>query len=141
MHGLFGHPFKTWTGKKIRAKPSQIAAGEQVAQSGRPGTGQVTEGDREVLWPQDLLPMVIPDVKIYTYGHDASVDHILYSASHDTLQQKASTMLSDLADIRQTSQEVGRNVSYLPVQDIRHTYLKLVLIRASRVVERTPCLV
>ena len=124
VHGLFGHPFKTWTGKRAKAQAAQTSTGESVAQPNSPTAGQAAEDDRKVLWPQDLLPLVIPDVNIYTYGHDASVDHILSSAAHDTIHQKASTLLSDLADMRQTSQEVGQGFRCLSIQDLRYTYMK-----------------
>lgn len=54
----------------------------------------------EVFWPQTLLPVVIPDAKILSFGYDADVGGLLSSASQNIIHQIAQILLSDLADLR-----------------------------------------
>lgn len=53
-----------------------------------------------LLWPQTLLPEVIPKARIFTWGYDADVDGFMSSASQNTIHQHANNLLSDLADLR-----------------------------------------
>ena len=54
-------------------------------------------------WPQDLLPSVIPDARIFTWGYDADIDGF-GSRSQSTVNQHAVTLLSDLADQREIAE-------------------------------------
>lgn len=58
-----------------------------------------------VFWPQTLLPDIIPDAKIFTFGYDADVGGFLSSASQNTIYQHAQNLLSDLADLRENPAE------------------------------------
>ncbi|KAI4221219.1 MAG: hypothetical protein LQ349_007898 [Xanthoria aureola] len=55
-----------------------------------------------VLWPRDLLPNVVHDARIFTWGYDADIDGF-GSASQSTIYQHASSLLSDIADQREKS--------------------------------------
>ena len=128
MHGLFGHPRKTWAAKKkpsksprpssSKARAHQHSAVERpqnsASQSPQPSTGENDrrtspnneEGDT-VYWPQALLSTVIPDVKIFSYGYDADIDGFLSSAGQNTIHQHAESLLSDLSDLRSSHTEVS----------------------------------
>ena len=97
MHGLFGHPRKTWTAKASRSEK----AGAERAQyhPAEEGIEDMPFGDG-VFWPQTLLPAVIPDAKIFSFGYDADVGGLLSSTSQNTIHQHAGNLLSDLADLR-----------------------------------------
>ena len=75
VHGLFGHPQKTWTAKRSEGASNTI------------------------YWPKDLLPTVIPDSKVYTFGYDADVDNFFSAAGQNTIHQHTRTLLEDLADL------------------------------------------
>lgn len=75
VHGLFGHPEKTWS---------------------------VENRDELLLWPRNLLPEVIPDVQIFTWGYDADVGSFFSSAGQSTIHEHAGSLLSDLSDLRDT---------------------------------------
>ena len=60
-----------------------------------------------VYWPQSLLPMVIPDVEIFSYGYDADIDGFLSGAGQNTINQHAQSLLSDLSDLRSSHAEVS----------------------------------
>ena len=111
VHGLFGHPRKTWAAKKKRSKSpwpssSKTRALQHLAverpqnsgsQSPKPSSDEnqasqslnIEEEEDAVYWPQSLLPMVIPDVKIFTYGYDADIDGFLSGAGQNTINQHA----------------------------------------------------
>ena len=65
------------------------------------------EEDDMVYWPQALLPMEIPDVKIFSYGYDADIDGFLSGAGQNTINQHAQSLLSDLSDLRSSHAEVS----------------------------------
>ena len=128
VYGLFGHPRKTWEAKKKRSKsprPSSSKArahahlaverpqnsGSQLpkpsSDENEESRGLNLEEEDAVYWPQSLLPMVIPDVKIFTFGYDADIDGFLPGAGQNTINQHAQSLLSDLSDLRSSPAEVS----------------------------------
>ena len=116
MHGLFGHPHDTWTWKSPhRAKsPSRLGRHNGASSSLKSAVNDNDEspsvdteaavvGSSSVFWPQDLLRVAIPDVRIYTWGYDADINS-LSSASRNTIHQHARNLLSDLVDLRAESE-------------------------------------
>lgn len=114
VHGLFGHPFKTWgaaksrwrwrsTSKSRSSKVEVSAADHQFEYESKIGEAR--------FWPQQLLPKVIPSTRIFTWGYDADIDGFLASASQNTVHQHAGNLLSDLSDLRTTPEEVCDNLS------------------------------
>ena len=116
VHGLFGHPYKTWTWEpQGRAKSPSPDARQDGASASGPSSGVHDtlslssefntrgSGNSSVFWPKDLLPYKIPDVRIYTWGYDADIGD-LSSASRNTVHQHAGTLLSDLVDLRAVSE-------------------------------------
>jgi hypothetical protein len=92
IHGLFGHPFNTWavSGKATRSK------GDSLESQRTNGNGNASN----VFWPRDLLPGVIPNALIYSWGYDADVQNFMSTASLNTIHQHSSNLLNDLADLR-----------------------------------------
>ena len=107
VHGLFGDPFKTWT-RQISDDPP----GPEIR--GANSTGNFTsppKGNRDVFWPRDLLPEVIPDACIFTFGYDADIYRFGIATSQNSIHQHASSLLSDVADLQGHSENVsGRGV-------------------------------
>lgn len=68
IHGLAGDPFTTWTHVK-----------------GHP------------MWLRDLLPQVMPNIRIMTYGYNTSF--LNYTAKQD-VRSIAAKLLAELADLR-----------------------------------------
>ena len=60
-----------------------------------------------LFWPHKLLPSVIPQSRIYTWGYDVDVNHLFSSASQATVFQHAGSLLSDLADERILDEHVS----------------------------------
>ncbi|KAI9892895.1 MAG: hypothetical protein M1814_001054 [Vezdaea aestivalis] len=73
VHGFTGHPQRTWT-----CTVNENLDGERPAKSRRLwGYGPLTKTTeaKEVFWPQDLLPTVLPKARIMTYGYDSNIQH------------------------------------------------------------------
>ncbi|KAJ8111701.1 hypothetical protein OPT61_g5766 [Boeremia exigua] len=98
VHGLQGHPRKTWTkrisghrsrppcsnasctGHKPRSRLRFWKSNSQVASVCSSSNSSLTKIDSrsnalpyEVFWPQDLLPSDRPDVRILTWGYDTVI--------------------------------------------------------------------
>ncbi|KAL8760155.1 MAG: hypothetical protein Q9184_003412 [Pyrenodesmia sp. 2 TL-2023] len=103
VHGLRGHPEKTWSAKKK---------------------------DGFLLWPQILLPKVIPDAQVFTWGYDADIDGFLSSAGQSTIYQHAGSLLSDLSDLRVTPEQQAVRLIFV-VHSLGGIIVKEALCRSS----------
>lgn len=76
VHGLNGHPFKTWTTDKT-----------------------------ETFWLKDnsLLPSKLKRSRILTFGYNAAVTALLGRTSSDRILQHAQTLIAELVADRQVS--------------------------------------
>ena len=93
MHGLRGHPYKTWA--------SSEGTGDERAGSSRwrlrikshlksrtpPAEGNSTQAgvllrQQEVFWPKDYLANDIPEARVWTYGYNADVIGGLFQANN-----------------------------------------------------------
>lgn len=68
IHGLAGDPFATWT--HVNGQP---------------------------MWLRDLLPQVLPNVRIMTYGYNASLRNF---TANQNVRSIAANLLAELVDIR-----------------------------------------
>ena len=66
VHGLQGHPWKTWRYKEHGTSklPSCL----------KKATQKKAEQER-VFWPRDLLADDVSNVRIFTYGYDSKISH------------------------------------------------------------------
>jgi hypothetical protein len=79
VHGLQGHPKKTWAWST--ANSSQI-----------------------VYWPQDFLPQSTPDARILVYGYDSKVSHFFQGAANqNSFLGHSRTLIHDLVAARKQS--------------------------------------
>lgn len=117
VHGLFGHPQNTWTCSTSRhgdqIKPLTSADGEAVEQTPKERSTLGRKAPKDVYWPRDLLPTIMPQSRIFTWGYDVSIDHIFSSASHASVFQHAETLLFDLATLRRTPTEKTRPIIFV----------------------------
>ena len=148
VHGLFGHPYRTWAGNpsKPRSKshlyrspvkpfvPTSSANSPQSSlfpqQENRQNLVEnVGEAETRVFWPRDLLPNVVHDARILTWGYDADVDGF-GSASQSTIHEHAGSLLSDLADQRETSECYRRPILFV-VHSLGGIIVKAALNRSA----------
>ncbi|KAL8678394.1 MAG: hypothetical protein Q9186_005236 [Xanthomendoza sp. 1 TL-2023] len=85
--------------------------------------------DSRTFWPRDLLPNVIHDVRILTWGYDANIDGF-GSASQSTIHQHAGSLLSDIADQREISDHYIKPLLFV-VHSLGGIIVKAALNRSS----------
>ncbi|KAK6516714.1 hypothetical protein TWF506_006606 [Arthrobotrys conoides] len=95
VHGLGGDPFKTWTYSGGKKEPS-------------------------VLWPRDLLPLEIPEVRILSYGYDTKVTSWFEGATSNMIHHHSETMISRLHNFRSRKID-GKNSTERPIIWIGHS--------------------
>ncbi|PVH94680.1 ribonuclease-like protein p/mrp subunit [Periconia macrospinosa] len=85
VHGLNGHPFKTWT----------------------TGTNRFWLGD------SDLLPTNLKQSRILTFGYNAGVTALLGKTSSDTILQHAQTLVAELVADRELEDATERPIIFI----------------------------
>jgi hypothetical protein len=61
----------------------------------------------EVFWPEAILPTVLPEARIFTWGYDADVDAFNTSVGHNNVEQHANDLLTDIANLLDKLGDVG----------------------------------
>ena len=105
IHGLGGHPYRTW---RFKGKVKIPVLGEDAESSKQFGisknkrkTWKMVSEKKRVFWPLDLLPDDISNVRVLTYGHDSSVSHGIHGpANKSNISQLASSLLNAVTDTR-----------------------------------------
>lgn len=87
VHGFTGHPERTWTQKgefsndkyeddeDDNERPSKIRKLIPSASF----QSKKSKARNSIYWPQDLLPVTIPNARVLTYGYDTRIRHRLGS--------------------------------------------------------------
>ncbi|KAF3081300.1 hypothetical protein TWF102_010237 [Orbilia oligospora] len=104
VHGLGGDPFKTWTYSGSKKEPS-------------------------VLWPRDLLPFEIPEVRVLSYGYDTKVTSWFEGATSNMIHHHSETMISRLHNFRSRKID-GKNSTERPIIWIGHSLGGILIKRA-----------
>ena len=68
---------------------------------------------REVFWPRDLLPKVVPQARIITWGYGVQIEQMFSSPSQATIFHHAQTFLSDLVMIRRSPLDKAKPLIFL----------------------------
>lgn len=68
------------------------------------------EKPNTLFWPKEILPAVVPETRIYTWGYDVDINHVFSSASQATVFQHAMSLLSDLDNARTSDDDVKSHV-------------------------------
>lgn len=147
VHGLFGHPYKTWASKPQKSRsrsPRNRPTGHRDIPQSRAGqdarsfdiasedAGRVDNvADPSVFWPRDLLPNLISDVRVLTWGYDADIDGF-GSRSQSTINQYAESLLSDIADQRELADYYRCPIAFV-VHSLGGIIVKAALNRSSTV--------
>lgn len=77
VHGLTGNRESTWTHKSSKT-----------------------------FWPQTLLPVDLPNIRIFTFGYDADIIRALDTAGSETLRDHGKSLAFDLAMRRMQTRSV-----------------------------------
>ena len=112
VHGLQGHPKRTWT-KHIGYESSRseqtgtYKRGWRQRMGIRPkegaGNESIEKRSSEVFWPADLLPRDCPNARILTFGYDSAVANFFGDAvSQNNVSAHAKDLLFALTRHRKT---------------------------------------
>ena len=113
VHGLFGHPKKTWSLKTSSNASTREPADGDLSSStsdeaeieNRPRKKRCTRSEelcQNVFWPRDLLPRAFPQARIVTWGYDVQIESFLAAASQASIYHHAENLLSDLVMLRKS---------------------------------------
>lgn len=72
-----------------------------------------SKSQSHIFWPGDLLPVALPDARIFTWGYDANVTSVFSFASQSTVSQHAKQLLADLAAVRTTPAQNQRPLIFV----------------------------
>ena len=114
VHGLFGHPKKTWSLKTFSnaskrkpddRDPSSGTSDETETESRSQKKRCKKDGDlrQDVFWPRDLLPSAFPQARIATWGYDVQIEGISTATSQASLFHHSENLLSDLVMLRKSA--------------------------------------
>ncbi|PMD46365.1 hypothetical protein L207DRAFT_507281 [Hyaloscypha variabilis F] len=119
VHGLQGHPRKTWTceNRPVGPQGSREAADRGIKKlfsrrhKGSSRDGEKTE-EYSVFWPLDLLPQECANARILTWGYDSKVSHFFGGATNQSnIAANARNLLYALNRGRQEC--VGRKLIFV----------------------------
>jgi hypothetical protein len=79
---------------------SDVAVARSTTTKEEAEASSTAANDGDVFWPYTLLPEVIPQANVYTWGYDVDIDHFFSSAGQSSVFQHANSLLSDVADER-----------------------------------------
>ena len=102
VHGLQGHPWKTWRYKEPRTSkmPSFSKKSPQ----------------KRVFWLRDLLADDVPNVRIFTYGYDSKISHYTSGpVNQSNISQHGLSLLNTVSAQRQDCQD-----RYVPFPTTSH---------------------
>lgn len=113
VHGLFGHPEKTWSLKTFSnaskrkpddRNPSSGTSDETETESRSQKKRCKKDGDlrQDVFWPRDLLPRAFPQARIATWGYDVQIEGVSTATSQASLFHHSENLLSDLVMLRKS---------------------------------------
>lgn len=108
IHGLQGHPKKTWlyTGlsrdAEDAAKSRSLFSGiTKVFKPSKSPSGSEQRDPISCYWPADILPDQFPTARILTYGYDSHVSHFFSSpTSQNSISANGRSFLNGLAACR-----------------------------------------
>jgi hypothetical protein len=109
VHGLQGHPQKTWQFLPPKPSPNRRLLGKLLSH----GKDKLEE-PVSIFWPADLLPADQNDIRILTYGYDSRVTHYFGGPTNKlNLSQHGEALLNRVAGERQRSNCASRPIIFV----------------------------
>lgn len=130
IHGLQGHPEKTWA-KQIDSRDSErLSTLNSLLGRRKKRDRSVSEkGAQSVFWPRDLLPLKYPKARILTYGYDSHISHFFKGpANQNGITEHGRDMLQALVAYRRTTLDkpivfVAHSLGGLVLKEVSHDVL------------------
>ncbi|CAK7230088.1 hypothetical protein SCUCBS95973_007455 [Sporothrix curviconia] len=96
IHGLEGHPQRTWEETRDMASPEKRSWFHFFPRSS-PRPDEDTEfHSPSLFWPDEFLTKDIPDARIWTYGYDADVLRFYKASNKNTVSQHGNDLALEL---------------------------------------------
>jgi hypothetical protein len=114
VHGLGGSPQRTWTkGRKRSSPPSKSRKSWTSILKGHVQRQELAAlsdipKEQNVSWPRDLLPNIVNNVRIMTYGYDSKPFRFGKTVNQNTISEHARNMLSGIQRQRQSFVRIYR---------------------------------
>ncbi|KAH0536662.1 hypothetical protein FGG08_006488 [Glutinoglossum americanum] len=99
-HGLTGHPEQTW----------RCTGALSIDQHSLGDAGSITRGSS---WPELLLPAIIPQARILTFGYDADIAHFSEPAGQNSIRDHAADLVAHLAAKRDHIESPNRPIIFV----------------------------
>ena len=87
IHGLRGHPRKTWEGQNETKPRKGLFENLRKSKSTAAQTDSIEVFSNHVFWPQELLAKDIPQATIWTYGYDADIIGMFEANNQNSVYQ------------------------------------------------------
>lgn len=116
LHGLQGHPWKTWACKRNQVEAQESSAPDKFrlrlpvrhkkgvkndASISTLAPDDLSKTDLVTYWPGELLPRKFPTQRILTYGYDSHISHFFHGAAvQGNIWTIARDFLQELAALR-----------------------------------------
>jgi hypothetical protein len=109
VHGLQGHPRKTWEGNT--EVPAEKRSFFGLGKRKRSECGELSDA---TFWPADILPDDYKNVRILTYGYDSHVSHYFKGPANKlNLSQLGEGLLNRVIGERRRSKATGRVIVFV----------------------------
>ena len=122
IHGLQGHPYKTWACRKnFELKRIHIPGRFKSISANVEASGPSESGGESVFWPRDLLPSDCPECRIMTWGYSSHVSRFFGGpANQNSVLDHAKDLLYaiDRDRIHSVSSSVSSSRSRSPVRSL-----------------------
>ena len=107
MHGLRGHPRRTWEDERVLVEKTTITRSKRKALTSlfRSKTSTTTpdasaeerSSSTRLFWPNDFLTRDIPNARVWTYGYNADAIGFLYRANNqNTISQHGQELANQI---------------------------------------------
>lgn len=129
VHGLQGHPEKTWLHESDEPTLHPRFLGfKTLFRSRKESTSQrntVHRKKRRVFWPRDLLPALCPTCRIMTFGYDTMVTKAYAAADKGNIFSHAKDLLYELDRARVQGRYtifVAHSLGGIIVKEVFHSF-------------------
>jgi Putative serine esterase (DUF676) len=113
VHGLQGHPRKTWTWQGTIEAPARKRSLFGLPKRKR-HYEEYEESTETIFWPADILPDDYENIRILTYGYDSHVSHYFKGPANKlNLSQLGEGLLNRVVGERRRSKVTGRPIVFV----------------------------
>jgi hypothetical protein len=75
VHGFTGHPERTWSQKVARGPDDESDRPSKFRRLATGNHPRQEDTRTSVYWPRHLLPSIVPEARVLTYGYDTRLRH------------------------------------------------------------------